>query len=76
MQRLHRPRARGVFTAVAARFRPSPEQVRVLKGLWPYVWPSDRPDLQAANIGNAGQRPAAGADRMDIDDRKRQRERP
>ena len=30
----------------AARFTPSPEQMRVIRGLWPYVWPSDRPDLR------------------------------
>jgi ATP-binding cassette, subfamily B, heavy metal transporter len=29
-----------------ARFKPSPEQTRVLRALWPYVWPSDRPDLR------------------------------
>ncbi|HEU4381802.1 MAG TPA: ABC transporter transmembrane domain-containing protein, partial [Hyphomicrobiaceae bacterium] len=28
------------------RLRPSAEQLRVLKGLAPYIWPSDRPDLQ------------------------------
>jgi ATP-binding cassette, subfamily B, heavy metal transporter len=33
----------GGFTA---RFKPSPEQTRVLRALWPYVWPSDRPDLR------------------------------
>ena len=31
---------------MAARFKPSPEQLRALRGLAPYVWPSDRPDLQ------------------------------
>jgi ABC-type transport system involved in Fe-S cluster assembly fused permease/ATPase subunit len=30
----------------AARFKPSPEQTRVLRALWPYVWPHDRPDLK------------------------------
>ena len=29
-----------------ARFQPSPEQTRVLRALWPYVWPQDRPDLR------------------------------
>ncbi|MEQ1652809.1 MAG: ABC transporter ATP-binding protein/permease [Hyphomicrobium sp.] len=29
-----------------ARFQPSPEQSRVLRALWPYVWPHDRPDLK------------------------------
>jgi ATP-binding cassette subfamily B protein len=33
-----------------ARFKLSPEQLRVLKGLGPYVWPSDRPDLQATVV--------------------------
>ena len=28
------------------RFKPSPEQSRVLRALWPYVWPQDRPDLR------------------------------
>jgi ATP-binding cassette, subfamily B, heavy metal transporter len=28
------------------RFRPSPEQSRVLRALWPYVWPHNRPDLR------------------------------
>ncbi len=36
---------RGV-QGVAARFKPSPEQTRVLRALWPYVWPHDRPDLK------------------------------
>ncbi|MBR2534776.1 MAG: ABC transporter ATP-binding protein/permease [Hyphomicrobium sp.] len=31
----------------AARFQPSPEQSRVLRALWPYLWPHDRPDLRA-----------------------------
>ena len=30
----------------AARFKPSPEQTRVLRALWPYVWPHDRPDVR------------------------------
>jgi ATP-binding cassette subfamily B protein len=28
------------------RLGPAPGQLRVLKGLFPYVWPADRPDLQ------------------------------
>jgi ATP-binding cassette subfamily B protein len=48
MQRPHRAQGRGALAAVLARLGPSPEQQRVLKGLGPYVWPSDRPDLQAA----------------------------
>jgi ATP-binding cassette subfamily B protein len=52
MQRPHRaaerPKDRGRLASALARLGPSPEQVRVLKALGPYVWPSDRPDLQAA----------------------------
>jgi ATP-binding cassette subfamily B protein len=48
MQRLHRAEGRGGLAPWARRLGPSPEQLRVLKGLAPYVWPSDRPDLQAA----------------------------
>jgi ATP-binding cassette subfamily B protein len=32
---------------VAGRLTPSSEHVRVLRGLGPYIWPSDRPDLKA-----------------------------
>jgi ATP-binding cassette subfamily B protein len=39
--------SRGVLAAVAARLSPSSEQMRTLRGLAPYVWPSDRPDLKA-----------------------------
>jgi ABC-type transport system involved in Fe-S cluster assembly fused permease/ATPase subunit len=47
MQRLiPAAKAGGGKTGVARRLRPSPEQLRVLRGLAPYVWPSDRPDLQ------------------------------
>ena len=28
------------------RFRPTPKQALVIDGLWPFVWPRDRPDLQ------------------------------
>ncbi len=28
------------------RLRPSPKQALVIDGLWPFVWPADRPDLQ------------------------------
>jgi len=28
------------------RFKPSPEQSRVLRALWPYMWPKERPDLR------------------------------
>src|SRR5262245_54902797 len=36
----------GSASGLFRRLRPSEEQLRVLKGLAPYVWPSDRPDLQ------------------------------
>jgi ATP-binding cassette, subfamily B, heavy metal transporter len=29
-----------------ARLRPTPKQALVIEGLWPFVWPKDRPDLQ------------------------------
>jgi ATP-binding cassette subfamily B protein len=51
MQRLHRASGRGVpaaITAMASRLAPSSEQVRVLRALHPYLWPSDRPDLKVA----------------------------
>jgi ATP-binding cassette, subfamily B, heavy metal transporter len=32
--------------SLVQRLAPTPAQLRVLKGLAPYVWPSDRPDLQ------------------------------
>jgi ATP-binding cassette, subfamily B, heavy metal transporter len=51
MQRPHRAPGRGVFAAAAQwllrRLTPSSEHVRVLKGLGPYIWPADRPDLKA-----------------------------
>ena len=28
------------------RLRPTPKQALVIEGLWPFVWPQDRPDLQ------------------------------
>jgi ATP-binding cassette subfamily B protein len=40
----------GLLARVAARLRPSASQLRVARGLAPYVWPSDRPDLQATVI--------------------------
>jgi ABC-type transport system involved in Fe-S cluster assembly fused permease/ATPase subunit len=40
----------GAAAGIAQRLRPSAEQLRVLKGLAPYVWPSDRPDLQRTVI--------------------------
>jgi ATP-binding cassette subfamily B protein len=40
----------GLLARVAARLRPSASQLRVARGLAPYVWPSDRPDLQATVV--------------------------
>jgi ATP-binding cassette subfamily B protein len=48
MQPHPRTPARGALAAVAARFAPSPAHVRAVKGLGPYIWPADRPDLKAA----------------------------
>jgi ATP-binding cassette subfamily B protein len=39
-----------LLATAAARLRPSSEHTRVLKGLAPYIWPSDRPDLQATVV--------------------------
>jgi ATP-binding cassette subfamily B protein len=50
MQRLHRAPGRGLLAAAAARLLPSSEHLRVLKALGPYVWPSERPDLQATVV--------------------------
>jgi ATP-binding cassette, subfamily B, heavy metal transporter len=51
MQRPHRAQARGAPAAavqwLTRRLTPSSEHVRVLKGLVPYIWPADRPDLKA-----------------------------
>ena len=38
----------------AARFQLSPEQDRVLRGLWPHVWPHDRPDLKRTVMWSLG----------------------
>jgi ATP-binding cassette subfamily B protein len=54
MQRPIRSADKGGPAGWASRFGPSPEQLRVLKGLAPYVWPSDRPDLQRAVIVSLG----------------------
>jgi len=31
---------------ILARLKPSAETTRVMRALWPYIWPHDRPDLQ------------------------------
>ncbi|PPC79715.1 MAG: metal ABC transporter permease, partial [Hyphomicrobium sp.] len=46
MQRTLPPQQATSDTGLLARLTPSPEQTRVLKALWPYVWPHDRPDLR------------------------------
>src|ERR1700704_3546276 len=50
MRRFHGAAAGGVFQRIAKRFGPSSTQLRVARGLAPYVWPSDRPDLQATVV--------------------------
>ncbi|SFV29307.1 ABCB family ABC transporter ATP-binding protein/permease [Hyphomicrobium facile] len=39
-----------VRDGLLARITPSAESSRVLKALWPYVWPEDRPDLKRTVI--------------------------
>ncbi len=36
------------------RLRPSPAQLKVLRGLYPHVWPKDRPDLQRTVLISLG----------------------
>src|SRR5882757_6967016 len=50
MQRFHGAAAGGVFQRIGERLRPSSSQVRVARGLAPYVWPTDQPDLQATIV--------------------------
>jgi len=54
MQRLNRSSAGGVFARFAGRLAPDPHRLRVAKGLWPYVWPADRPDLQRTVVLSLG----------------------
>src|SRR5436309_13556760 len=54
MQRFHGAAAGGLLSRIAERLRPSPSQLRVARGLAPYVWPSDRPDLQATVVLSLG----------------------
>jgi ATP-binding cassette subfamily B protein len=35
-----------------ARLTPTAETMRILRALWPYVWPHDRPDLQRTIVGS------------------------
>jgi ATP-binding cassette subfamily B protein len=46
MQSTFVSRRAAVREGLLARFTPSGETSRVLKALWPYVWPEDRPDLR------------------------------
>jgi ATP-binding cassette subfamily B protein len=50
MQRIHGAPAQGLLARTAVRLGPSSSQLRVARGLAPYVWPSDRPDLQATVV--------------------------
>jgi len=50
MQRIHGAPAQGLLARTAMRVGPSSSQLRVARGLAPYVWPTDRPDLQAAVV--------------------------
>ena len=47
MQRIHGVPAQNLLARTARRLSPKASQLRVARGLAPYVWPSDRPDLQA-----------------------------
>jgi ABC-type multidrug transport system fused ATPase/permease subunit len=48
---MQRPQdAGGGQRAAFARLKPSAAQLRVLRGLWPYVWPSERPDLKTTVV--------------------------
>jgi ATP-binding cassette, subfamily B, heavy metal transporter len=50
MQRLNRAPERGAPGRKPGRFGRGSDQVRVLRALAPYIWPSDRPDLQATVV--------------------------
>jgi ATP-binding cassette, subfamily B, heavy metal transporter len=50
MQRLNRAAGRGVPGRKPWRLGRGSDQLRVLRALAPYVWPSDRPDLQATVV--------------------------
>jgi ATP-binding cassette subfamily B protein len=57
MQRINRAPGGGALQRVAERLRAAQrtsEPLRVARGLWPYVWPSDRPDLQATVVVSLG----------------------
>jgi len=50
MQRVNRARGGALMARLSALVRPASGQVRVVRGLLPYVWPHDRPDLQATVV--------------------------
>ena len=50
MQRILGAPKRGLLARAAVRLGPNSPQLRVARGLAPYVWPSDRPDLQATVV--------------------------
>src|SRR5499426_3753731 len=50
MQRILGAPKRGLLARAAARLGANSPQLRVARGLAPYVWPSDRPDLQATVV--------------------------
>src|SRR5215469_8695668 len=47
MQRILGAPKRGLLARTAVRLGPNSPRLRVARGLAPYVWPSERPDLQA-----------------------------
>jgi ATP-binding cassette subfamily B protein len=46
MQRIHGVASRGILQRAAERLMPGSGQLRVARALAPYIWPSERPDLQ------------------------------
>jgi ATP-binding cassette subfamily B protein len=50
MQRLNRASGRGGLAHAAEWLVPNSDQLRVIKGLSPYIWPPDRPDLKATVV--------------------------
>ncbi|KAB2912289.1 MAG: ABC transporter ATP-binding protein/permease [Hyphomicrobiaceae bacterium] len=50
MQRLNPAFSGGALARVIERFKPASGRLRVIRGLMPYVWPSERPDLQTTVI--------------------------
>jgi ABC-type transport system involved in Fe-S cluster assembly fused permease/ATPase subunit len=54
MQRYHGAAAGGALQRIAERLAPRAGQLRVIRGLAQYVWPSERPDLQATVVISLG----------------------